>query len=46
MDDPSDAVPTMFHGKICNNVPEGRSIEDYIPEPKDLVSEIEDKVFH
>jgi ADP-heptose:LPS heptosyltransferase len=45
MDDPTDAVTTMFHGKICNFVPEGRTINDYIPDAQDLVKEIEDKVF-
>jgi ADP-heptose:LPS heptosyltransferase len=45
MDDPTDSVPTMFHGKICNNVPSGKSIYDYIPNPSELVGEIEEKVF-
>jgi hypothetical protein len=45
MDQPDDAVPTMFHGKICNDVPEGRTINDFIPEPKTLVDEIEVTIF-
>jgi ADP-heptose:LPS heptosyltransferase len=40
MDKPSDAVPTMFHGKICNYVPEGKNIYDFIPDAKELVEKM------